>query len=192
MAILWESGNLVFSKKIKMKHILIGFVLLFFFVSCGKGKKSEKVQQKETKTVQKVKAPEEEQTIVVDADGVVNVSMRTDDRMKFNLKKINVKSGQTVRLTLTHAGKLDKRIMGHNVVFLNKGTKVSSFASKAAASRDNDFIPEGTTVVLAHTKMIGGGEVTSIEFTAPAVGSYDYICTFPAHYAMMKGKLIVE
>ncbi len=78
------------------------------------------------------------------------------------------------------------------MVFLNKGIKLSTFASKAAAAKDNDFIPEGTTAVLAHTKMLGGGETTTIEFTAPEAGTYDYICSFPAHYAMMKGKLIVQ
>jgi azurin len=40
--------------------------------------------------------------------------------------------------------------------------------------------------------MLSGGETTTIEFTAPAAGTYDYICSFPAHYAMMKGKLIVQ
>jgi azurin len=112
--------------------------------------------------------------------------------MKFNLRKITVKAGQKIKLTLTHTGKLDKRIMGHNVVFLNKGIKLSTFASKAAASKENDYIPVGSSAVLAHTKMLSGGETTTIEFTAPAAGTYDYICSFPAHYAMMKGKLIVE
>jgi azurin len=40
--------------------------------------------------------------------------------------------------------------------------------------------------------MLGGGETTTIAFTAPAAGTYDYICSFPGHYGMMKGKLIVE
>jgi azurin len=31
-----------------------------------------------------------------------------------------------------------------------------------------------------------------IEFIAPEKGTYDYICSFPGHFAMMKGKLIVE
>ena len=63
---------------------------------------------------------------------------------------------------------------------------------KAAASKSNDYIPEGTIEVIAHTKMIGGGETTVIEFVAPEAGTYTYICSFPGHYAMMKGKLIVE
>jgi azurin len=176
----------------KMKSILTTIICLTVLVSCGKSKEEKVPRKAKTTTVTKAKVVAKKKMIVVDSDGVVNVSMITNDRMKFNLKKITVKAGQKIKLTLAHTGKLDKRMMGHNVVFLNKGTKLSTFASKAAAAKDNDFIPEGTTAVLAHTKMLGGGETTTIEFTAPEAGVYDYICSFPAHYAMMKGKLIVE
>ena len=82
--------------------------------------------------------------------------------------------------------------MGHNIVFLKNQVKPSKFAVKAAAAKDNDYIPEETSDVIAHTKMIGGGESAMIEFTAPEKGVYNYICSFPGHFAMMKGKLIVE
>ena len=173
----------------KIKSILMASICLTLLVSCGKSKE-EKVAQKATIT--KVSAVANKKMIVVDSDGVVNISMVTDDRMKFNLKKITVKAGQKIKLTLTHTGRLNKKIMGHNVVFLNKGVALSTFASKAAASKKNDYIPVGSSAVLAHTKMLGGGETTTIEFTAPEAGIYDYICSFPAHYGLMKGKLIVE
>jgi azurin len=175
-----------------MKSILIAIIGLFFIVGCGKDKKGTSDQKKEIKTVQKVVTSSAEETASMSADGVVHIEIRSDDSMKFDVKKIVVKAGQKVKLTLTHSGRLDKRIMGHNVVILNKGTRLSSFASKAAASRDNDFIPAETTEVIAHTKMIGGGETTTVEFTAPEAGIYDYICSFPAHYALMKGKFVVE
>jgi azurin len=176
----------------KIKHILTVIVCISLLISCGKNKEKKVPQKAKTSTVTKAKVVAKKKMIIVDSDGVVNVSMITNDRMKFNLREITVKAGQKIKLTLVHTGKLDKRMMGHNVVFLNKGTKLSTFASKAAAAKDNDFIPKGTTAVLAHTKMLGGGETTTIEFTAPEAGVYDYICSFPAHYAMMKGKLIVE
>ena len=128
----------------KINAILTAIVCFTLFVSCGKSK-AEKIPQKaKTTTTTKAKVVAKKEMVVVDSDGVVNVSMITDDRMKFNLKKITVKAGQKIKLTLTHAGKLDKRIMGHNVVFLNKGTKLSTFASKAAASKENDYIPVGS------------------------------------------------
>ena len=171
-----------------MKHILIVIISLFIVVSCGETKK------KDTSKQVKLTSPKKEKTnaVVVDAKGVANILITTNDIMKFNIKKMTVKAGQKVKLTLTHTGKLDKKVMGHNVVILKKDVKLSAFASKAAAAKDNDYIPEGTTDVLAHTKMIGGGETTTIEFTAPETGVYDFICSFPAHFAMMKGKFIVE
>ena len=172
--------------------ILSVIVCLTLLVSCGKSKEEKASQKAKTTVVTKAKVAAKKEMIVVDSDGVVNVSMITNDRMKFNLNKITVKAGQKIKLTLTHTGKLNKRIMGHNVVFLNKGTELSTFASKAAAAKENDYIPVGSSAVLAHTKMLGGGETTTIEFTAPEAGTYDYICSFPAHYALMKGKLIVE
>jgi azurin len=179
----------------EMKYKITLALGLLFLVSCGKDQQVNTLQKtsKETKVVTtKKKNKTEDKTVVVDANGVANVTITSNDGMRFDVRKINVSSGQKVRLTLTHTGKLDKRIMGHNVVFLKNGVKPSAFAVKAAAARDNDYIPEETTEVIAHTKMIGGGETTVIEFIAPEAGTYNYICSFPGHYAMMKGKLIVE
>lgn len=176
-----------------MKRILLVIVSISLFVSCGKDKKETTPKSVSVESVKKEKPTSISQTnIVVDADGVANILMTSSDIMKFNMRKMTVKAGQKVKLTLTHTGKLDKRVMGHNVVILQKGVKLSAFASKAAAAKENDYIPEGTTEVIAHTKMIGGGETTTIEFTAPEAGTYDFICSFPAHFAMMKGKFIVE
>ena len=179
----------------EMKYKITLALGLLFLVSCAKDQQVNTLQKtsKETKVVTtKKKNKTEDKTVVVDANGVANVTITSNDGMRFDVRKINVSSGQKVRVTLTHTGKLDKRIMGHNVVFLTNGVKPSAFAVKAAAARDNDYIPEETTEVIAHTKMIGGGETTVIEFIAPEAGTYNYICSFPGHYAMMKGKLIVE
>jgi len=62
----------------------------------------------------------------------------------------------------------------------------------SSTEKVNDYIPKDTQDVIVHTKIIGGGETTTIEFDAPAVGTYDFICSFPAHFAMMNGKFIVE
>lgn len=59
-------------------------------------------------------------------------------------------------------------------------------------AKDNDYIPEDASLTLAHTNMVGGGESTEIVFSAPEVGSYDFLCSFPGHYSIMKGKFIVK
>ena len=76
--------------------------------------------------------------------------------------------------------------------FNNSRSTSPAFAAKAATEKANGYIPTDSKDVIAYTEMIGGGQTTTIEFDAPAAGEYDFICSFPAHYAMMKGKFIVE
>ena len=121
---------------------------------------------------------------------VRTIVLNSNDQMKFDLSEIRVKAGEKVKLTLNHTGKLPKNVMGHNFVLLTKGTDVAKFATAAMSEKGKEYIP--STGVLAHTKLIGGGESTTIEFTAPQKGTYDFICSFPGHYTMMKGKFIVE
>ncbi len=128
-----------------------------------------------------------------EAQKPVELILESTDAMQFTKKELKVKAGQTVKLTLKHTGKLAKAAMGHNFVLLAQGTDVAAFGQKAAQARDTEYIPKSeASKILAHTKLIGGGESTSIEFKAPKKGTYTYICSFPGHYALMQGKLIVE
>lgn len=126
------------------------------------------------------------------AQDTVEITVESNDQMQFNTNEIKVKAGQTVVLTLKHVGKLPKAAMGHNWVLLTQGTDINKFGAAASKFADNEYIPEDTDEVIVHTKLIGGGQETIIEFTAPEAGTYDFICSFPGHYALMKGKFIVE
>lgn len=121
-----------------------------------------------------------------------DVVITGNDAMQFNKKEIKVEAGKKVKITLRHIGKMNKNVMGHNVVILKQGVNLTAFGNKAATEAANGYIPKGTTDVIAHTKMIGGGETAVIEFDAPEPGTYDFLCSFPGHYALMKGKFIVE
>ncbi|MEM6879410.1 MAG: plastocyanin/azurin family copper-binding protein, partial [Bacteroidota bacterium] len=110
---------------------------------------------------------------------------------RYDKSLLRVKEGQQVTLVLTHTGEMSKSLMGHNFVLLKKGTDIDRFAAEAQLAVSTDYIPESDAII-AHTEMIGGGETTRVVFDAPAKGSYDYICTFPAHYGLMRGKFLVE
>ena len=165
-----------------IKFLAIVFITSLAFNCGGEEKKEEE---------EKVKIGSKKEVKKEDGN-VANLVITADDNMQFNKSELKVKAGQRVKLTLRHIGKMEEAIMGHNLVILKQGTDVDEFSAKAATARDNEYIPEGTDAVIANTRMIGGGQVTTIEFDAPEVGSYDYICSFPAHYALMKGKFIVE
>ena len=119
------------------------------------------------------------------------IIINSNDLMKFDQNEFRVFEGQKITLTLNHTGKMSKEIMGHNFVLLKKETNLNDFAQRAMLARENEYIPDGNETI-AYTKMIGGGESDTITFTAPEKGSYTYICTFPGHYGLMKGILIVS
>lgn len=121
------------------------------------------------------------------------ITLNAGDDMKFDVTEIKVKEGQTVKLTLKHIGKLAKTAMGHNFVLLAHGVSLADFALKALKAKDTDYIPAGSEKdIITHTKLIGGGESDTIEFTAPAKGTYEFMCSFPGHSGTMKGVFIVE
>ena len=122
----------------------------------------------------------------------VKLTLEGNDLMQYDKKELKVKEGSTVTLTLKHVGKMAKEVMGHNFVLLKPGTDLATFANSAMTAVDNEYIPKDTDRVIVSTKMLGGGESTTITFEAPAIGTYDYICSFPGHYGLMQGKFIVE
>lgn len=172
-----------------MKKLLLVFMAALA-ISCGNDKKKDEP----AKTT--IGAPQVEETSSsADAEdsAVANVTIEGNDQMKFNKKEIRVKAGQTVRLTLKHVGQMDIAVMGHNWVLVAPGTDVNKLGADAVDAKDNDYIPEGyDDAIIAHTKMIGGGQSDTIEFQAPEPGTYDFLCTFPGHVALMQGKFIVE
>ena len=122
----------------------------------------------------------------------VKIVIESNDQMRFNLSEITVQQGQIVVLTLKHVGKLPKAAMGHNWVLLEPDTDLASFAMSAMKAKDNEYVPADAPEVVVNTILLGGGEETTIEFEAPAPGTYSFICSFPGHYALMQGTFTVE
>lgn len=132
-------------------------------------------------------------TVTVNAEGVAELTIEAKDSMQYNAKKFTVTAGQKVKLTLKHVGVMPKAAMGHNLVILKPGIEAAAFAAAAAAAFQEEYFPAASAdQTIAHTKLIGGGESTSIEFEAPAAGSYTFICTYPGHWGAMRGEMIVE
>lgn len=127
------------------------------------------------------------------ADKVCKLEIGGNDAMQFDKKELVVAPDCTqVELTLKHTGKLPAQAMGHNWV-LTKTADVAAVASDGiGAGLANDHVKKGDTRVIAHTKVIGGGQSTSVTFPTSALKkgeSYTYFCSFPGHSAIMKGVL---
>ena len=127
------------------------------------------------------------------ADKVCTFDIAGTDQMQFDKKELVVAPDCTdVEITLKHTGKLPAAAMGHNWV-LTKTADVAAVATDGiGAGIANDHVKKGDTRVLAHTKVIGGGQTTSVTFKTSVLtkgGAYTYFCSFPGHSAIMKGVL---
>jgi azurin len=85
--------------------------------------------------------------------------------------------------------------MAHNVVVLQKGADVKAFVTASATARDTGFIaPAFAKQIIAATQLAGAGDTVQVTFTVPSArGRYDFVCSFPGHYASgMRGVLVVK
>jgi azurin len=123
------------------------------------------------------------------------ISLTASDEMKFSVTEIAARPGESIRIVLRAMGKVPKIAMAHNVVVLQKGTDVGAFIKASNLARETSFIaPAFAKQIIASTKLAGAGETVQVTFTAPsAPGRYDFVCSFPGHYASgMRGVLVVK
>lgn len=130
------------------------------------------------------------------AAGVAEVTIKPDlgNPLMYDTKTFAVKTGQTVKLTFNNTHPAVPQ--PHNWVLGKVGSKDKLLAAAMAVMTDpkgleKGYIPESPDV-LQHTKLLQPNTSETIEFVAPAVGDYPYICTFPGHGIMMNGVMKVE
>lgn len=121
--------------------------------------------------------------------------IEANDMMQFNARALQVDAGcAEVQLTLRHVGKQEAHVLGHDWV-LARTADVGALASAGiAAGFDKGYLPTGDKRVIAATRIVGGGEVTTITFSTAnlaAGGDYSFFCSYPGHTSMMRGRFQV-
>jgi azurin len=128
------------------------------------------------------------------APKVCKLEISGNDMMQFDKKELKAAAGcSTVQLTLKHVGKLPAQAMGHNWVLVKSADANAVASAGMAAGLPNHYVPPKDARVIAHTKVIGGGESQTIKFPTSKLKkgeAYTFMCTFPGHSALMKGKFI--
>jgi len=116
-----------------------------------------------------------------------------NDQMQYDKQMLTVPAScKEVTVTLHHVGKLPREAMGHNWVLVTASDLEAVANAGMGAGLAGDYVPPGDKRVLAHTKVIGGGQTTTVTFPTSilkAGGDYRYLCTFPGHHALMHGTL---
>lgn len=114
------------------------------------------------------------------------------ERLLFDVTRIEVSPGQPVKLTL-----INPDATQHNLVIVQPGALEEVGLAGNEMAKDpggfaRGFIPDSPKI-LHHTKLLEPGTGEVLRFRAPEQpGIYPYLCTFPGHWVVMKGELIVK
>ncbi len=114
------------------------------------------------------------------------------NQMQFAPRELRAKAGQPVRIVFENPDS-----MPHNLVLVALGAdeEVGLLADQMASdptSLAKHFVPASPKVLHA-TPLVNPNARAELVFTAPTQpGSYPYLCTFPGHWRIMRGVLIVE
>lgn len=127
-------------------------------------------------------------------DGTRVIHLTGDDTMHYNITTIEATPGESLRVELENIGHMPKQSMSHNFTLVQPMNDADLTAFGMAASMAAPtYLPKDMSKVIVHSKLAGSGETVSVDFKAPTEpGEYPYICTFPGHFATMRGKLIVK
>ncbi len=124
--------------------------------------------------------------------GARAISLDAGKNLTYSRKTLTVKAGEKLRLTFNNPD-----VVPHNWVLIKPGTldKVGTLVNQIIAEPDaaaRQYVPKSTDVI-AYTDIVPPLARGTVYFTAPsAKGRYPYLCTFPGHWMVMNGEMIVE
>ena len=121
------------------------------------------------------------------------IKIEGSDMMKYDVAEISLDTScDQTKISLKHAGKLPLNAMGHNVVIveeknLSKITQQINFSLGV----EKGYLPESEDIIFI-SAMVGGGDTTELEMDMSKLDktkSYVFFCSFPGHWALMRGKI---
>jgi putative heme-binding domain-containing protein len=124
--------------------------------------------------------------------GARTVTIEVDKNLSYKLRSFEAKAGEPIELTL-----INPDAVPHNWALVKPGAlaRVGALANKIIAEPDaasRHYIPR-TDDVIVYTDVVGPQDQFSIRFRAPKTpGRYPYLCTFPGHWMVMNGEMIVK
>ena len=127
-------------------------------------------------------------------------SRKVDQRLRvdaitgllFSETKLLAKAGQWTGINFTNADN-----MPHNLVIIAPGTyetvgKATDLMITEPGAAARNYVPEEAKII-AQTPMILPRASFELVFKSPAKpGRYPFLCTFPGHWRLMKGELVIE
>lgn len=113
-------------------------------------------------------------------------------KMVFNVNSLTVPAGRKIKFTFENSDEIV-----HNFVLVKPGAgeQVGALADQMAVSPDGlskQYVPESAKVLFS-TPLVEADSSVTLSFKTPSEpGTYPYLCTFPGHWRIMRGEMIVE
>ncbi|HAB15428.1 MAG TPA: GDSL-type esterase/lipase family protein [Verrucomicrobiota bacterium] len=114
------------------------------------------------------------------------------EQMRYDTPRLVVEPGKPFEIILENDD-----FMPHNLVFVRPGSRetVANLASTMKPDQldfqGRSYIPDNQNII-AGTRLLEAGQRQTLKVMAPASpGEYEYVCTFPGHWTLMWGTLIV-
>jgi azurin len=120
------------------------------------------------------------------------ISLEASKNLSFEPRLLRVRTGERLKLTFTNPD-----VVPHNWLLVKPGSleRVGDLANKLVADPQavaRHYVPRSDEV-LYYTDIVPPHESFTIYFQAPLQkGRYPYLCSFPGHWMVMNGQLIVE
>ena len=114
------------------------------------------------------------------------------EQMRYDTPRIVVEAGKAIEIIFENAD-----FMPHNLVIIRPGTRdrvgiaAALLKPEDVDSRGRAYLPN-TVDILSSTKLIEAGQRVTLSLTVPVEeGDCEYVCTFPGHYQLMWGRMVV-
>jgi len=120
------------------------------------------------------------------------ITLKADKNLTFTLRSFSVRAGEPIKITFANPD-----VVPHNWVLVKPGAleRVGDLANRLIADPDaavRHYVPKSPDVLL-YTDVVPPQDSFSIYFRAPVEkGRYPYLCTFPGHWMVMNGQMVVR
>ena len=193
----------------KSRHILTASVLAIALAACGNSPAPEApaadaapvepAATTEPAPVEAAPAPAEAAPAATTGSKPAVVAdcattIEGNDAMQYNADSITIPAScSQFTVNLKHVGKLAVNVMGHNFVVAKEADMAGINADGMAVAPEH--VKPDDARVIAHTRMIGGGESASVTFDVARIkdtSPLKFFCSFPGHLSLMQGSLAVQ
>jgi putative heme-binding domain-containing protein len=125
-------------------------------------------------------------------EGARAITVEARDNLQFSTRRFEAKPSERLALKFVNPD-----VVPHNWALIQPGTleSVGDMTNKLIGNPDaylQQYVPQSDSVI-CFTDIVEPGSESTIYFVAPATpGIYPYLCTFPGHWMVMNGELVIR